>query len=756
MRNLLFTLFALLTFTLPADELPLPAEKWSLFANSSIEDRVGNDTLPSGFWYGLFPEREPGRGSVVFLRAENRYSSAIYDIALFPPVPGSYRLKGRVRFLGGEECLQIGGTWHLKAEQQPGQKRHSAPQGPQDGQPRIGTWIQRTGEIGEWQTFDIPIEIHPRKACPECGRKYIFQDFGLAFSLWKMTEEPNKRYLEAEVDSLVFYGPGASSTRFLPPGKRPQKKIAPMPVPPRLPERFPENRFDATAYLLRDKPQPPPFFQADGLSGEQLRILNPAFQVRRVIRYAPKKVLDGRRAMRFPLQIEDGQPRHRPLAGGFQAGNFHALLENTKGFDFARFNPDHGTWSILNHIDKLPYFDWTTPLAAESNGEYLWLHSRPPVGFRFSDGRMVQLPGKLSFGVRPGHIYYLQGGKVIDGRSDGSGRETVKIDFEPIPPRDGNVHRIHSSPDSATLYLLADGHTLYEWNPESGKAIQRYYPFPSSGEQQFLATEYGSFAWNGSRHRREMRHLIWYPGNNRQPVRIQGSREAGQELPHLPFAPRNSVYPESNVYHGIRGRYLILTVHGALSLVNLADPAQSLIFHGCGGTGFLPVPGSEALWLSNKDGMFEIVPPGGWGEFPATVESRWTYLDRNYIDQERTVPLREFITQTDASAPDLFRAEWTKEGEIDVLRLSWDEIPFTCEVTLTLRDGQPAGQVKRLFTFPRATQQIPKPFPGQVLTDNRYDRIDQQGNIAVTGVKTVTFRLNKAAPGSITVAAAGQ
>ena len=128
MRNLLFTLFALLTFTLPADELPLPAEKWSLFANSSIEDRVGNDTLPSGFWYGVFPEREPGRGSVVFLRAENRYSSAIYDIALFPPVPGSYRLKGRVRFLGGEECLQIGGTWHLKAEQQPGQKAVTASQ----------------------------------------------------------------------------------------------------------------------------------------------------------------------------------------------------------------------------------------------------------------------------------------------------------------------------------------------------------------------------------------------------------------------------------------------------------------------------------------------------------------------------------------------------------------------------------------------------------------------------------------------------
>ncbi len=687
-----FALSALciLPLLLPAAELKLPASKWKF-------ESLNKDDIQENWWYKILPGSNEKKEEIIRLCSED--GSPNRRVVLIPNVVsnGPAVFKGRVRFLSEESRLNVLLVYHYYS---PSRTIHFI-----DGDPLDRTVIKSTGKIGEWQNFEVGLNIKLRRNCPDCGRN-VTPEPQIYLTLEGASKYEPRQLLALELESMTLSGSGVRSIKTTP--RQLLKTDRGRLKQPELPPNFTGNRFDANAAVFDSKkPSLPELFNDPVLTDAQRISLNPDFELKLLTPFEQGERANQRARLKFPHPIDPGEPYPTPILADTCDGAFYAVMPNSREFFLAKFDPEKCRWETV----KEPI----TPPAPQKKGD---------PRLTTAEERFDQSADSLNRLLHPDAPprqpkitvpeTLLANGK--NGFASASG-QTPPMEFQSEKVRKLPIAKAWSSPGSSTLLLGIPNELLWEWNPATGKATQ--LPLLCHSSIAILPQAKGFLFLQYPSHGAEIRY---FPGDNQPSRLLAGTPLSARRATHLRNLPGGGVLPMES-YLGLRGRYLIVSSGPKLAFLDLLDPAKSLLLQGFEFRFALIHPDSDTIRVISREGMFDLRPKEGWGELTDAdfIEVRDNFLTRNNLNSAKLVPLKKLVKTVEASDPDLFRAEWKEFDGIDSLVLSWKKIPFNCEVKLDLDQELLEKSPVMLYGF------LPCQLIGRPLTLEERKILDQVG-----------------------------
>ena len=653
--RLKFILSALciLPLLLPAAELKLPASSWK------FESPNEND-IQENWWYKIFPDSNEKKEEIIRLCSED--GSPNRRVVLAPNVVsnGLAVFKGRVRFLSEESRLNVLLIYYYFF---PSTTIHFI-----YGDPLEHTVIKSTGKIGEWQNFEVGLNIKLRRNCPDCGRN-VTPEPRVYLTLEGSDQYSPRQLLALELESMTLSGSGVRSIKTTP--RQVLKTDRGRLKQPEVPPNFTGNRFDANAAVFDSKkPSLPEAFNDSTLNDAQRISLNPDFELKLLTPFEQGERANQRARLKFPHPIDPGDPYPTPILADTCDGAFYAVMPNSREFFLAKFDPERSRWeAVREHV--------TLPAPRKKDDPRLTTAEE-----RF-DHRKDSLTRILHPDAPPQQPIAVPNTLLVNGENGFasiSGR-TPPPEFQSEKVRKLAITGAWSSPGSPTLLLgIPREQQGWAWNPVTGKA--KRLPLFFCTDSAAIPLSDGYLFFQRPPCPTELYRLY---GDDRPPLLLAGTPAAARRATHLRNLPGGGLFPMENCL-GLRGRYLIVTTWKKLALLDLLDPAKSLLLQGFEFRFALIRPDSNFIRVIAQEGMFDLRPKGGWGELTDAdfVEVKDNFLTRNNLDSAKLVPLKKLVTAVEATDPDLFRAEWKEFDGIDCLVLSWKEIPFNCEVKLGL------------------------------------------------------------------------
>jgi|GEM_PF-3209569 len=731
LKFILSTLCAL-PLLLPAAELKLPASTWTF-------ERSIKDTTLEKWWYQLIPDGGEDKKGSIRLYNENIFEKCLW-IKLSNNTKGKAKLKGRVRFLANGSDLNVYAgieSYHQSTDKYKFSKEMAWKTFPQ------------TGAIGEWQDFELDIDFVPQTICPECGKPLI----STPTIRIRLLTSPNKaasHLLALELGSMSISGPGIRS--LAPAPHQALKTDRGRLKQPAVPPNFTGNRFDANAAVFDSKKSSlPETFNDSALTDAQRISLNPDFELKLLTPFEQGERANQRARLKFPHPIDPGDPYPTPILADTCDGAFYAVMPNSREFFLAKFDPEKSRWeTVREHV--------TLPAPRKKDDPRL---TTAEERFDRSKDSLTRIlhpdapPRQPNIAVP--ETLLANGGNGFASTS----KQTPPAEFQSEKVRKLPVAKAWSSPGSSTLLLGIPNELLWEWNPATGKATQ--LPLLCHSTIAILPQAKGFLFLQFQSHGAEIRY---FPGDSQPSRLLAGTPFSAQRATHLRNLPGGGMLPMES-YLGLRGRYLIVSFGPKLALLDLLDPAKSLLLQGFEYRFALIRPDSDFIRVIAQEGMFDLRPKGGWGELTDAdfVEVRNNFLTRNNLDSAKLVPLKKLITAVEATDPDLFRAEWKEFDGIDCLVLSWKEIPFNCEVKLDLDQELLEKSPIMLYGF------LPRQLSGGTLRPEErkilervgcyvsgmfYSRFPESG-IRLSKGNTLKFCVNQTdSPGELILAAVGK
>ena len=327
-----FALSALfcLTLLLPAAELKLPASKWKF-------ESLNKDDIQENWWYKILPGSNEKKEEIIRLCSEDGSINRRVVLILNAVSNGPAVFKGRVRFLSEESRLNVLLIYHYYS---PSTTIHFI-----DADPLDRTVIKSTGKIGEWQNFEVGLNIKLRRNCPDCGRN-VTPEPRVYLTVEGSDQYSARQLLALELESMTLSGSGVRSIKTAP--RQVLKTDRGRLKQPELPPNFTGNRFDANAAVFDSKkPSLPEAFNDSALTDAQRISLNPDFEIKLLTPFEQGERANQRARLKFPHPIDPGEPYPTPILADTCDGAFYAVMPNSREFFLAKFDPEKSRWETV-------------------------------------------------------------------------------------------------------------------------------------------------------------------------------------------------------------------------------------------------------------------------------------------------------------------------------------------------------------------------------------------------------------------------